>query len=243
MADPEGGPDPQRVKAALRGASGPLPGAREEAKAITRIYPDALLLEGAAAREARVKQEIGRYSLLHFATHGAMSPNNGLQSWLLLAPEPPDSREDGRLEAREILSLPLKARLAVLSACGTAQGQRSGGDGLLGLVWAFQAAGCPSVVASQWPVKDKATQALMARFYQELKAGVRRIKPFGQPCAPSTKCPASSSPSSGPPSSSSAIPPRSVNQCSASRHLSRTSPSRSAYGLGVKRKDRRACPL
>jgi CHAT domain-containing protein len=44
----------------------------------------------------------------------------------------------------------------------------------MGLAWAFRAAGCPSIVASQWKVYDEATARLMTSFYQNLKAGQRK---------------------------------------------------------------------
>lgn len=69
--------------------------------------------------------------MLHFATHSILDTKDGLRSWLLLAPELPNSAEDGRLEAREIVGMPLSARLAVLSTCETGRGHRSGGEGLL----------------------------------------------------------------------------------------------------------------
>src|SRR6185437_8454913 len=128
--------------------------AREEGEAVVDLVPGALGLVGPQAREAEVKQEIGEYALLHFATHGYLDPVNSLRSGLVLAPEPRDGTEDGVLEAREIMGLKLSAKLAVLSACETARGQARGGEGLQSLAWAFRAAGCPSVVASQWQVND-----------------------------------------------------------------------------------------
>src|SRR5205085_7778557 len=58
-----------------------------------------------------------------------------------------------------------------LSACETGRGQLRGGEGLMGLAWAFRAAGCPSVIASQWQVDDAATASLMDRFYKALRTG------------------------------------------------------------------------
>lgn len=75
------------------------------------------------------------------------------------------------LTAGEIATSTLEARLAVLSACQTAEGQSSLGEGLLGFSWAFRAAGCESVLASLWDVEDSATRSLMVAFYQGLKAG------------------------------------------------------------------------
>ena len=118
--------------------------------------------------------------LLHFATHGYLDENSGLKSGLLVAlPKPAPGADDEPAElplltGEEILQYPLSADLVTLSACETGRGQKSGGDGLLGLVWAFRAAGCPSIVASQWSVPDEATGQLMVKFYEGLKAGQRR---------------------------------------------------------------------
>src|SRR4029453_13052170 len=50
----------------------PLPSAEAQARRIAALYPAdrALALTGAAAREATVKRDAGRYRVLHFATHG-----------------------------------------------------------------------------------------------------------------------------------------------------------------------------
>ncbi len=172
VVDPSGKRS-ERFASVLRGGLGPLRYARDEAKRVTQLFPGAVGLAGPLAREAEVKKVMGRYAILHFATHGILMDQDGLRSWLLLAAEPLESSEDGRLEAREVLGIPLSARLAVLSACSTGLGQKSMGEGLLGLAWAFQGAGCPSVVASLWPVDDAATGKLMSRFYREVKAGRR----------------------------------------------------------------------
>jgi CHAT domain-containing protein len=170
----------ERFEMARRSGFAPLRYAREETRKVAQLFPGAVGFAGPLAREGEVKAQMDRYALLHFATHGILDAQNGLRSWLLLAPEPAESKEDGRLEGQEIVELPLSARLAVLSACETGRGQPSGGDGLLSLAWAFRAAGCPSIVASQWKVDDRATGKLMVDFYRALKAGQRKDEALRQ---------------------------------------------------------------
>lgn len=170
LADPTG-LNGQTYQSTLRGGFGALPRAREEGKAISELIPGSKMLVGAQVREATIKAEMSKYDLLHFATHGIADSHNGLLSGLILAPEPPDSREDGILFAKEIAGMRLKARLVVLSACETARGQASGGEGLLGLGWAFRAAGVPAIIASQWRVDDLATEMLMIKLYRGLRTG------------------------------------------------------------------------
>jgi CHAT domain-containing protein len=145
--------------------------ARAEALRIASLFPGSLPLFGPSASETRVRSQIEDAAILHFATHGVLDPENGLRSWLLMAGEPKGSRFDGRLEAREVVGLRLQARLAVLSACETGTPARTAALAPFGFAWAFRAAGCPSVVASQWEVDDAATSRLMEVFYERLKDG------------------------------------------------------------------------
>lgn len=96
----------------------------------------------------------------------------GLLSGLVLAganqPVVPE-RDDGVLTALEMAQLDLHGvELATLSACDTGLGETAGGEGVLGLQRALQVAGARSVVATLWPVHDKAAQALMVEFYDNL---------------------------------------------------------------------------
>lgn len=173
-ADPTGTGE-GKAQSIARVGFAPLPFARKEGRQIVRLFPGGgtLQLFGSEAQAAQVKRRMGRYAILHFATHGVLEMGDGMRSGLTLA----DKDAEGGvtvLEAREIAGMKLSAKLAVLSACDTGQGQKSGGEGLLGLTWAFLAAGCPSVVASQWSVDDEATGQLMVAFYKQLKAGVRK---------------------------------------------------------------------
>jgi CHAT domain-containing protein len=79
------------------------------------------------------------------------------------------AQDDGLLTAEEVTTLDLTGvELTVLSACDTGLGRIAGGEGLLGLQRAFQVAGARTVVASFWQVHDRATRALMQRFYENL---------------------------------------------------------------------------
>lgn len=172
IADPLGGD--VRVVSRSRGTFGALEGARKEGEVIKALLPTTKLLPGSQAQKALVQQEMPKYAMLHFATHGSLDAAYPLHSALILAPEPGSNGESGILEAREIAGMHLSAQLAVLSACQTAEGQASGGDGLIGLTWAFYAAGCPSIVATQWEINDTATAVLMRAFYSALIAGKQK---------------------------------------------------------------------
>jgi len=141
----------------------PLKFARQEGSRVAALFQNPKLLQGDSARKGSVQDAMGDYNVLHFATHGELNSNTGDLSCLILA--------DGVLEAREIMNLPIAARLVTLSACDTGRGQESASEGAIGLAWAFRAAGCPSVVASQWSVDDAATGKLMVSFYNHLYGG------------------------------------------------------------------------
>jgi hypothetical protein len=71
----------------------------------------------------------------------------------------------------EIGRLHLRASLAVLSSCESAQGGIRFGEGVAGLTSAFIAAGVPAVVATLWPVDDRLTASFMDRFYAAISEG------------------------------------------------------------------------
>ncbi len=79
--------------------------------------------------------------------------------------------EDGFLEAREIMNLHQRARLAILDACETARGASGAGEGQLGLSWALMVAGCPASVVSRWKVHSHGSTELMLEMRRQLCAG------------------------------------------------------------------------
>ena len=167
------------IAAAAGGAPGtrsarlaPLPHAEREAREVARLYAgdSARAYVGTEATEHLLRQEAGRYRLLHLATHGIFNDRSPMHSHVLLARgASPD--DDGLLEAWEILSLALHADLVVLSACESGRGRVAPGEGLIGLSWALAVAGARTTIVSQWKVDSASTTALMLAFHRERRRG------------------------------------------------------------------------
>ena len=151
-----------------------LPGANTETAALAALYgPSARILSGPVATRRAFIEAARSYSILHIATVGVLNKHNPAFSYVALAPE---RDADGRLEVRDVAQLVIDARLVVLSACQTGLGSGRmtdvpAGDDWVGLVQSFQAAGARNVIATLWPVDDRATADLMRDFYGELRAG------------------------------------------------------------------------
>lgn len=64
-----------------------------------------------------------------------------------------------------------RLRLAVLSACYSANGAESIFDDRDSLARLLVGAGVPEVVASRWMVNSRATATLMKEFYAQLRSG------------------------------------------------------------------------
>lgn len=154
-------------------AADPLPQAEGQVRALAALYgPDrAITYVGDDAREDRFKAEAPRHSILHLATHGVLDESSPLYSHVVLSPGGAPAREDGLLEAWEMLELPLDADLVVLSACDTGRGRIAPGEGIVGTMWALFVAGARGMVVSQWKVEAAATTELMTGLHQRLARG------------------------------------------------------------------------
>ena len=147
----------------------PLPDAEKEVNTLGQLYGrGSRVLVGPQAQEATMKAEAARYKVLHFATHAILDDRNPLYSHIILSRTNNDTREDGLLEAWEIMKLDLSAELAVLSACETARGRIAAGEGIIGMSWALFVAGSPSAVVSQWKVDSARSSELMIEFHRNL---------------------------------------------------------------------------
>src|SRR5262249_34973451 len=158
-----------------------LPGTGLEASRIASLFRaarprgKALSLDGKQADKRRLIEALTRapgrkpWRHLHLATHGffhqvtreeanrpgvksAYRRNPLLLAGLLLSGANEDA-DRGRITAEEVCELPLAGTdLVVLSACQTALGQFTYGEGVLGLQHAFHLAGARTVVTSLWSV-------------------------------------------------------------------------------------------
>jgi CHAT domain-containing protein/tetratricopeptide (TPR) repeat protein len=145
---------------------------RREAETITALAgpaPVRKLVDFDASLERVTDPDLASYRVVHFATHGLLNNRHPDLSGLVFSLVDDRGRpREGFLPAYEVYNLRMNADLVVLSACQTALGEDIRGEGLVGLSRAFMYAGTPRVVASLWRVPDRATAALMERFYKGL---------------------------------------------------------------------------
>lgn len=137
----------------------------------TRVHTQ----ESGTATEKQLLRTPADCTILHFATHGYLNGVKPSDTYIELAPEPP---QDGRLMQKEIWprlrrKLPClrskSLRLVVLSACETARAASAPEAEVLGLPDKFAAAGAPAIVASLWSVYTWSTTDLMVEFYRRLQ--------------------------------------------------------------------------
>jgi len=150
----------------------PLPAAEAQVRQIGNVYgrSRSAIFVGDQATESRFTGDAPHYSVLHLATHGVLDEASPLYSHLILTPSP-DGKDDGRLNAQDIMRLKLNADLVVLAACDTGRGRIAPGEGVIGMMWALFVAGARSVVVSQFPVESASTTKLLMGFHQQVASG------------------------------------------------------------------------
>lgn len=151
----------------------PLAGGEKESEELSELYGSrqSLLLTGPDAAEGKVKSELGKARVIHFATNGIHFEASPLFSWLALTANPEIQaagvKEDGLLELRELLKLNLKADLVVMESSQWAQPRTLTNRAMTAWGWAWFVAGSQSVLLSQWRADST---DLMLEFHRQLKA-------------------------------------------------------------------------
>ena len=150
-----------------------LPNASAEVANVARHFQPAeesIFVQKQALPSAYVSSNPGNYSLIHFVAHGTSSSASPLDSAIVLTRNPanPDSF---KLYARDVIQHPLHADLVAISACYGSGSRVYGGEGLVGLSWAFLRAGAHYVIGSLWEVSDSTAPQIMDRMYSEIATG------------------------------------------------------------------------
>jgi CHAT domain-containing protein len=148
---------PGAIQGSGRAAFPSLPEAEGEINLISRLFPGTTTLRADDVTIARVRRELRRASLFHFAGHAITRQFGG------------ELVVHGQMGAdffssSSLSNLDLGAtRLVVLSACSTTG---SDNDDPHGLVRAFLSARANGVIATQWNISSSSTSLLMNHFYR-----------------------------------------------------------------------------
>jgi CHAT domain-containing protein len=159
-------PAPRYERALVLGVGDPqLPQVEVEAQQVAAAFgTGGALLLGQAATRAALARAADTADVLHLACHGQFRADNPAFSSVLLG--------DGPLTLLELAQLQLPAGLVALSACETGASRVAPGEELQGLVRSCLRGGASTVLATFWPVEDRATAALALRFYAGLHEGL-----------------------------------------------------------------------
>lgn len=159
-----------------------LPGAEDEAKAIAGVLEAKPLIGGDATKDVVLKRVV-EADLLYFATHAVGDSQNSRNNSFLVfgftendlgfwtMAEILDAHQKWGVMSGSSKKIPLKARLAILSACQTGVGEVWKG-GVMSLGRTIQASGVPRVVMSLWNVSDSATVDLMRSYVSHLEKDI-----------------------------------------------------------------------
>lgn len=149
----------------------PLKASGEEVTRIAALYPEArrrvLLRENATLESwhaALRADDTAPWRAVHLACHGIVDPARPRLSGLVFG-------GGGILNVEQIHRTHIPADLVVLSACNTAGGALSHGEGVLGLARGFFQAGASRVAMSAWRVADAPTAELMTAFHRHWVKG------------------------------------------------------------------------
>jgi tetratricopeptide (TPR) repeat protein len=153
----------------------PLVNVRDETARLAEMLPSPTLLIGETSQitdrtptRTAVIARLPDAGIAHFSCHAASHPDDPSRSQLYLY----DHRENP-LTVAALMPVRLHhAQLAFLSACQTAHSEAPGMlDEGLHLTSAFQLAGFPHVIGTQWPVYDDIAADIAVAFYHRLGSG------------------------------------------------------------------------
>ncbi len=154
-----------------RAALGPIPAARAEGRELSRALGGSgtLRVGGAASEAALGNERLADYRIIHLAAHAVLDEREPRRTAVMLARG--EEGDDGRLTVEELLTLDLGGAVVILSACSSAGGELTAGEGVVGLARAALYARASAVVGSLWPLRDDEAARLVVAFARRLGAG------------------------------------------------------------------------
>jgi CHAT domain-containing protein len=153
----------------VKGVLPDLPYAKQEAEYASSVT-NGRLYEGDQAKESVYKNESGKYDIIHLAMHTILNDEDPMYSTLIFS-STSDSAEDSYLKTYEVYSIPLLAKMVVLSSCNSGSGYLYSGEGILSLARGFMYSGSESVVMAMWEIEDRSGTEIVKSFYDNLKKG------------------------------------------------------------------------
>jgi CHAT domain-containing protein len=161
----------ERLTLVTRAGVDSSPDSETEVKSLERLYTAAggRAFVGAQANESAAKQQLGKFTRIHFAAPALLNDASPLYSHIALSQSNDYGNDDGLLEVWELMRMDLRIDLLTLSASQPAQ-ERMSGEGFIGWSWGSFVAGCSTTVLSQWKVTSPSTTELMLAFHQNLKS-------------------------------------------------------------------------
>ena len=146
-----------------------LPYAKQEAEYVSSVT-NGRLYENEQASETVYKNESGKYDIIHLAMHTILNDKDPMYSTLIFS-SATDSTDDNYLKTYEVYSIPLLAKMVVLSSCNSGSGNLYSGEGILSLARGFMYSGSESVVMAMWEIEDRSGTEIVKSFYDNLKRG------------------------------------------------------------------------
>ncbi|PYS21513.1 MAG: hypothetical protein DMF72_17135 [Acidobacteria bacterium] len=155
----------------------PLPGVREELRAIVRdesssrrqqgvllgkIMLDDEFTADALKSNLRLRANEQPYKVVHIASHFHFEAGDETKSYLLLGGDQILTVS----QLKNMSQLFSRVELLALSACETATGGEKDGKEVEGFAVLAQRQGAEAIIASLWEVNDQSTSLLMQRFYK-----------------------------------------------------------------------------
>lgn len=137
----------------------PLTSSARELEALKQLYPEGKFFNTGDATLEKFEQTCGNTSIIHLATHagtGNLVAMPGIEFY------------DSTLYLNRIYSMPVKAKLVVLSGCETGTGSINKTEGLMSLARGFSYAGTKNVIGSLWPTDDRISAEIFKDFYGDL---------------------------------------------------------------------------